>query len=86
MQDESNIQRAFCGLGRLRAIQHQQEICSMGERTVWLNHALAFSQAIVRRNNHRNLRSQADGFADVGGVIVALLVAIVQTKGGDGRA
>ena len=52
----------------------------MRERVIRLNHALPFSQPIVRSHNHRYLRSQANGFAHIRGVVITLLFRIVKAQ------
>ncbi len=80
VQDESDIERAFGGFGRLGAIQQQQKIGRVRKRRIGIDHLLPFSQAVVGRHDHGDLRSQAEGFVQVGVVIVLLVLRIVKRQ------
>ena len=70
----------------LVAIQQQQKIGGVRERRVGLDYFLAFAHAIVGRDDHRDLRSQPEGFVQVGVVVVLLVLGIVKRKRRDGGA
>ncbi len=58
----------------------------MRERAVRLNHGLSFANAVVGRDDHRDLRSHPDRLVYIGFAIVALLLRIVERERRDGGA
>ena len=81
VEDQSDIESAFRGFGRLFAVEQQKEISRMGKRWIRLDYILPFANAVIGRDNHGNLGSQPDGLADVGVVIVFLVIRIVKRQG-----
>ena len=80
VQDQRYIQSALSGLRRSLPIEQQQEIGGVRKRAVRLDNILPFAQPVIRRYQHRDLRSQPNGFADVGVVIVIFLFGIIKAE------
>ena len=58
----------------------------MRKRRIGIDQLLPFSQAVVGRHDHGNLRGQAEGFVQVGVVIVLVVLRIIKSQGRDGGA
>ena len=78
VQDERHVQRFFRRIGWLFTVEQQQEIARVTKRCIRLNNALPFADAIPVRHNHGDLRGQAEGFAQVGIVLIAGFIRIVE--------
>ncbi len=80
MQDESDIQSPLGRGGGFGPVQLQQKIGGVRDRAVGFNHWLAFADAVISGNDHRDLRSQPNRFSDIGIVIIFSGVRIVQRQ------
>ena len=85
MQNQRNVERALGCLRGFFAVQHQQKIRGVRKRLVGFYDCLPFSNTIVAGDDHGNLRGQPNRFANVGLMIVAALIGVVEGKCGNGR-
>ena len=80
MQDQRDIERALGGRRRLVPFNCQRKLAAWESEAVGFDDRLAFANAVVGGDDHGDLRSQADRFANVGVVIVVLFVRVVESQ------
>jgi len=86
MQHQRDVERLGGRLGWLFAVEHPEEVRRVRERGVRLHDLLALANAVEERDDHGDLRGEAEALADVGGVQHGLLVGIVDGEQRDCRA
>jgi hypothetical protein len=86
VEDESDVECAGGGLGRLLAVEHPEEVCGVREGVIGFDDGLALADAIEGGDDHGDLSGEAVGFADVGVVGGVSFVGIVEAEERGGGA
>ncbi len=86
VKDKRDVEGAGGGVGGLLAVEHPEEVGGVGERLVGFDEGLAFADAVEEGDDHRDLRGEAEGFADVRVVRAVGFVGVVDAEERDGGA
>jgi len=80
VEDERDIEGIGGSVRGLLSVEHPEEVSRVGERGIGLNDGLAFADAIEEGHDHGDLRSESEGFADVGVVGAVGFVGVVDAE------
>ena len=80
MKNERDVEGASCGIGGLLTVKHPEEVGGVGERLVGFDDGFPFPDAVEDSNDHRDLRCEAEGFANVSVVGAVSFVRVIDAE------